>query len=31
LGSQKQDVMKLDAAIEMLAREAIPPDLPETS
>jgi threonyl-tRNA synthetase len=27
LGSQEQQVMKLDAAIEMLADEAVPPDL----
>ena len=27
LGSQEQQVMKLDAAIEMLVAEAVPPDL----
>jgi threonyl-tRNA synthetase len=29
LGSQEQQVMKLDAAIHMLADEAVPPDLRE--
>jgi threonyl-tRNA synthetase len=27
LGSQEQQVMKLDAAIQMLSDEAVPPDL----
>jgi threonyl-tRNA synthetase len=31
LGSQEQQVMKLDAAIEMLVDEAVPPDLRQLS
>ena len=31
LGSQEQQVMKLDAAIKMLVDEAVPPDLREAS
>jgi hypothetical protein len=27
LGSQKQEVMSLDAAVQMLVGEAVPPDL----
>jgi threonyl-tRNA synthetase len=31
LGSQQQEVLKLDAAIRMLADEAVPPDLREAA
>jgi threonyl-tRNA synthetase len=31
LGSQEQQVMTLDAAIRMLADEAVPPDLREAA